>query len=264
MKKFLTILLVIMTTLGLAYAVINYMPIGINTKSENDLIKKSGLSFIFEGRTYKLVSMSDVFDSIRNSDIKCDYFKGENSCNLEYVYNGQAKSVYKSKYKKIINKTDPEEYLWFGDHYIVCFKKYKFFDSSIQIYSCKTLKMPDLKVENVEKIVKYIGVPDYDYYAENGTDFVNRLKADKDLYVIQMEEINDKSIIDTMLKERDETGSFKSFTQKETEKHRKEINEMQKRVNADAISSQQRIGSVQVYYKVYFKDQSFPFRLIFY
>ena len=126
----------------------------------------------------------------------------------------------------------------------------------------KFLTHPEIAKE--EKIVKYIGVPDYDYYAENITDFVNCLKSDKDLYVVQKEEITDKSIIDTMLKEQYETGRITKFVENETEEHEKEIKEMQKRVEADEKNNQQIIGTVKVYYKIYFKDQSFPFRLILY
>ena len=124
--------------------------------------------------------------------------------------------------------------------------------------------MPDLKAENIEKIVKYIGVPDYDYYAKNADNFINYLKSDKDLYVVQKEEISDDEFIDALVKEQNETGRIKKFVERETTEHKKEIQDMQKRVDADGKSNQKIIGTVKVYYKIYFKDQSFPFRLILY
>ena len=57
---------------------------------------------------------------------------------------------------------------------------------------------------------------------------------------------------------------IKKFVERETAEHKKEIQDMQKRVDADEKSNQKIIGTVKVYYKIYFKDQSFPFRLILY
>lgn len=241
------------------------MPIGINTKTEDDLIKSSGFGIAFEGDTYKFISMSGIFRFLDQADVECDYFR-KDKCNyyLEYLYNDNAKIVYKSKYKKIIDYIYPEEYIWFGNNYILCMKKYKKIDSSMLLFSRQTVKMPDLKAENIEKVVRYIGVPDYDYYAESADDFVNYLKSDKDLYVVQKEEISDNEFIDALVKEQNETGRIKKVAERETTEHKKEIQDMQNKVDADEKGKQKIIGTVKVYYKIYFKDQSFPFRLILY
>lgn len=241
------------------------MPIGINTKNDDDLVKSSGFGLTFEDETYKFVSMSGVLHLLNYADVECDYFRRD-YCDyyLEYLYNDNVKIVYKSKYKKIIDYIYPEEYLWFGNNYILCIKKYEKIDSSMLLFSRQTVKMPDLKAENIEKIVKYIGVPDYDYYAKNADNFINYLKSDKDLYVVQKEEISDDEFIDALVKEQNETGRIKKFVERETAEHKKEIQDMQKRVDADGKSNQKIIGTVKVYYKIYFKDQSFPFRLILY
>ena len=209
--------------------------------------------------------MSGVLHLLNYADVESDYLRRD-YCDyyLEYLYNDNAKIVYKSKYKKIIDYIYPEEYLWFGNNYILCIKKYEKIDSSMLLFSRQTVKMPDLKAENIEKIVKYIGVPDYDYYAKSADNFINYLKSDKDLYVVQKEEISDDEFIDALVKEQNETGRIKKFVERETAEHKKEIQDMQKRVDADEKSNQKIIGTVKVYYKIYFKDQSFPFRLILY
>lgn len=275
MKKILKVILSLLLTVVLLLVTVFVIPVKVNTKYDDLLFEKEYLRYyVYNDTEYKYISDRNIFVSFSEAGIendtassskKSDFPNNEDSYDLEYIYDGNVKRVFVRKYSRIIDFISPQEYLLVGNYYLVFIDKDWVTLSGQRLFSNSTIKMPSLKSENIEKAVRYIGVPDYSFYGETAESFIKRLEADKDLYpVIEPEEIKDEAFIDDLTRELNENGNINQIVDKETKKYDSRIQEMQKKIDAEEENENTKIGKVRVYYKIYFKDQDFPFRLILY
>ena len=115
-----------------------------------------------------------------------------------------------------------------------------------------------MKRENIEKIEQCIGIPDYSYSSENCEKFIDDLKSEHDRYSVQKKDIFDSDFIEKLADEFSRKGHIDEIVDAASEENKQTIKEAQAKVD----SNPENEYKVKVYYKIYFKDNKFPFRLI--
>lgn len=268
MKKGLKITLIVIAVpiaLLLIALFVWLVPVARTTKDADLIMQESVLanySYNYNGHDYENFSSQGAFVHERNLEsagikteltLEADYYR------LEYVSTGDIKKIYDSKYRTIYELIHKSEYVDIDGRFIASTSDEQFMrHAHVYFYGWQRYEMPELTPENIEKVVRYIGVPNYEYYGETADEFIESMYAEKDLYqVAEPEAITDEAFIDELLKEVAENESAHEIVVSENQKHSTEISEMQEKLDADDF-----YGNVTVYYKIYFKNTNFPFRLI--
>ena len=158
-RIFLTILKVLLVPI-ITYLIVMKVPIAINTDSFEPLLYETDmLNFVYEGKLYTNGHKGNLFTSLGEAGIKSEIPLGysEDSAekhrfdsnayvgyHLEYIYDGNVKRVYPSRFKKIDDFINPEEYLIIGDYYLL-FLGQRFMTISGQslLTNC-TIQMPEM------------------------------------------------------------------------------------------------------------------------
>lgn len=281
MKKLLLVLRRIFSTivrillaLIIIYLIIMKVPIGRNTNYYAPLLYKTDmLNFVYEGKLYTNGNKGNLFRSLGGSGIKSEIPLGysEDSpekirfdsnayggYHLEYIYDGNVKRVYANRFKKIIDYISPEEYLILGDYYLL-YIGFDFMSTSGQaLFTNCAIQMPEVKKENIEKIEQCIGIPDYSYSSENCEKFIDDLKSEHDRYNVQRKDIFDSDFIEKLADEFRRKGHIDEIVDAASEENKQIIEEAQAKVDSNPENEYEII----VYYKIYFKDEKFPFRLV--
>lgn len=262
MLKALKILGCIILSLIAIFLFVWLVPVARTTKDDSLIMQKSVLDYRYNGHDYENYSTQGAF--VADYNLECAGIKTELNLEtdyyrLEYVSTGDIKEIYGSKYKTIYDLIHKYEYVDIDGRFIASTSNEQFMrHAHVYFYGWQRYEMPELKLENIEKVVRYIGVPNYEYYGETADEFIESMYAEKDLYqAVEPEVITDKAFIDELLTEVVENQSAHEIVISENQKYTSELSEMQEKLDADDID-----GSVTVYYKIYFKDTNFPFRLI--
>ena len=272
-RIFLTILKVLLVPI-IIYLIIMKVPIAINTDSFEPLLYETDMfNFVYEGKLYANRQNENIFKSLEEAGIKSEIPLGYSMDTgekhrfisnayegyyLEYIYDGNVKRVYPSRFKKIDDFINPEEYLIIGDYYLL-FLGQRFMTTSGQsLFTNCTIQMPEMKRENIEKIEQCIGIPDYSYSSENCEKFIDDLKSEHDRYIVQRKDIFDSDFIGKLADEFRRKGHIDGIVDAASEENKQIIKEAQAKVDSDPENEYK----VKVYYKIYFKDDKFPFRLI--
>ena len=257
------------------------MPVKINTKNDEDIFKTDRQTFsddiLYNGKTYTNAQKGNIFSSIEEAGIETDIsfenlsddeknsFRSNlyEGYRLEYIYDGNIKPIYPRKYKRIIDYLNPMQYLLIGDYYLLFIDQENISTSHEWLFKNSSIKMPDMKSENIEKIEEYIGVPYYRYSSTDCELFIKDLTSEHDLHNVTRRELTNSSFIDEITDEFRKEGNIDSFVISATKENKTIINKAQSEIDnnqKDCFSKEN--CKVVVYYKIYFKDKRFPFRLI--
>ena len=278
-KKYLKVLLWIVSILLtpiIICLIVMKMPINVNTRNDEDIFKQNNqtysYSILYGGKEFTDAKSGNVFNSLEGSGIESEIPLGYSmdtgekhrfisnahvGYGLEYIYDGNIKKIYPRKYKRIIDYIDPIEYLLIGDYYLLIIDQ-----NSSSSHECllknSSIKMPEMKRENIEKIEQCIGIPDYFYSSENCEKFIDDLKSEHDRHIFQRKDIFDSDFIEKLADEFRRKGHIDGIVDAASEENKQIIKEAQAKVDSDPENEYK----VKVYYKIYFKDEKFPFRLV--
>lgn len=277
-KKYLKVLLWIVSILLtpiIICLIVMKMPINVNTRNDEDIFKQNKQSYsqgiFYNGKEYTDAQNGNIFKSINEAGIEIGSLF-ENLSNaekssfrlnlneeygLEYIYDGNIKKIYPRKYKRIIDYIDPIEYLLIGDYYLLIIDQNSS-SSHERLLKNSSIKIPEMKRENIEKIEQCIGIPDYFYSSENCEKFIDDLKSEHDRYIVQRKDIFDNDFIEKLADEFRHKGHIDGIVDAASEENKQIIKEAQAKVDSDPENEYK----VKVYYKIYFKDEKFPFRLV--
>ena len=252
------------------------MPINVNTRNDEDIFKQNNqtysYSILYGGKEFTDAKSGNVFSSLEESGIESEIPLGysmntgekhrfisnaHEGYGLEYIYDGNIKKIYPRKYKRIIDYIDPIEYLLIGDYYLLIIDQNSSSSHELLLKN-SPIKMPEMKRENIEKIEQCIGIPDYFYSSENCEKFIDDLKSEHDRYIVQRKDIFDNDFIEKLADEFRRKGHIDGIVDAASEENKQIIKEAQAKVDSDPENEYK----VKVYYKIYFKDDKFPFRLI--
>lgn len=278
-KKYLKVLLWIVSILLtpiIICLIVMKMPINVNTRNDEDIFKQNNqtysYSILYGGKEFTDAKSGNVFSSLEWSGIESEIPLGysmdtgekhrfisnaHEGYGLEYIYDGNIKKIYPRKYKRIIDYIDPIEYLLIGDYYLLIIDQNSS-SSHERLLKNSSIKMPEMKRENIEKIEQCIGIPDYFYSSENCEKFIDDLKSEHDRYIVQRKDIFDSDFIEKLADEFRRKGHIDGIVDAASEENKQIIKEAQAKVDSDPENEYK----VKVYYKIYFKDDKFPFRLI--
>lgn len=278
-KKYLRVLLWIVSILLtpiIICLIVMKMPINANTRNDEDIFKQNNqtysYSILYGGKKFTDAKSGNVFSSLEGSGIESEIplgysmYTGEKhrfisnahvGYGLEYIYDGNIKKIYPRKYKRIIDYIDPIEYLLIGDCYLLIIDQNSS-SSHERLLKNSSIKMPEMKRENIEKIEQCIGIPDYFYSSENCEKFIDDLKSEHDRYIVQRKDIFDSDFIEKLADEFRRKGHIDGIVDAASEENKQIIKEAQAKVD----SNPENEYKVKVYYKIYFKDEKFPFRLV--
>lgn len=278
-KKYLKVLLWIVSILLtpiIICLIVMKMPINANTRNDEDIFKQNNqtysYSILYGGKKFTDAKSGNVFSSLEGSGIESEIplgysmYTGEKhrfisnahvGYGLEYIYDGNIKKIYPRKYKRIIDYIDPIEYLLIGDCYLLIIDQNSS-SSHERLLKNSSIKMPEMKRENIEKIEQCIGIPDYFYSSENCEKFIDDLKSEHDRYIVQRKDIFDSDFIEKLADEFRRKGHIDGIVDAASEENKQIIKEAQAKVD----SNPENEYKVKVYYKIYFKDEKFPFRLV--
>lgn len=278
-KKYLKVLLwlvsILLTPIIICLIVMK-MPINVNTRNDEDIFKQNNqtysYSILYGGKEFTDAKSGNVFSSLEESGIESEIPLGysmdtgekhrfisnaHEGYGLEYIYDGNIKKIYPRKYKRIIDYIDPIEYLLIGDYYLLIIDQSSS-SSHERLLKNSPIKMPEMKRENIEKIEQCIGIPDYSYSSENCEKFIDDLKSEHDRYIVQRKDIFDSDFIEKLADEFRRKGHIDGIVDAASEENKQIIKEAQAKVDSDPENEYK----VKVYYKIYFKDEKFPFRLV--
>lgn len=278
-KKYLKVLLWIVSILLtpiIICLIVMKMPINVNTRNDEDIFKQNNqtysYSILYGGKEFTDAKSGNVFNSLEGSGIESEIPLGYSmdtgekhrfisnayvGYGLEYIYDGNIKKIYPRKYKRIIDYIDPIEYLLIGDYYLLIIDQNSS-SSHERLLKNSSIKMPEMKRENIEKIEQCIGIPDYFYSSENCEKFIDDLKSEHDRYIVQRKDIFDSDFIGKLADEFRRKGHIDGIVDAASEENKQIIKEAQAKVDSDPENEYEVI----VYYKIYFKDEKFPFRLV--
>lgn len=274
MKKVIKCIVSILLIPVILYLIIMKMPISINPGFCEPLLHRIDMfNFAYEDKMYTNHHDGNVFTSLEEAGIKSEIPLGysedtgekrrfdsnaHGAYYLEYIYDGNVKRVYLSRFKKIIDYLFPEEYMIIGDYYLLFLDQEGMSTSREWLFTNCTIQMPEMKRENIEKIEQCIGIPDYSYSSENCEKFIDDLKSEHDRYSVQKKDIFDSDFIEKLADEFSRKGHIDEIVDAASEENKQTIKEAQAKVD----SNPENEYKVKVYYKIYFKDNKFPFRLI--
>lgn len=264
----------------LSYIVVFKMPINVNTRNDEDIFKQNKQSYsqgiFYNGKEYTDAQNGNIFKSINEAGIEIGSIF-ENLSNaekssfrlnlnegygLEYIYDGNIKNIYPRKYKRIIDYIDPIEYLLIGDYYLLIID-HNSSSSHERLLKNSSIKMPEMKRENIEKIEQCIGIPNYSYSSENCEKFIDDLKSEHDLYNVERKELTNSDFINSFTDEFRKKGNVDSFVIAATKENQTIISKAQTEIDKSQNEDSSIANSkIVVYYKIYFKESQFPFRLI--
>ena len=264
----------------LSYIVVFKMPINVNTRNDEDIFKQNKQSYsqgiFYNGKEYTDAQNGNIFKSINEAGIEIGSIF-ENLSNaekssfrlnlnegygLEYIYDGNIKNIYPRKYKRIIDYIDPIEYLLIGDYYLLIID-HNSSSSHERLLKNSSIKMPEMKRENIEKIEQCIGIPNYSYSSENCEKFIDDLKSEHDLYNVERKELTNSDFIYSFTDEFRKKGNVDSFVIAATKENQTIISKAQTEIDKSQNEDSSIANSkIVVYYKIYFKESQFPFRLI--
>lgn len=278
-KKYLKVLLWIVSILLtpiIICLIVMKMPINVNTRNDEDIFKQNNqtysYSILYGGKEFTDAKSENVFSSLEGSGIESEIPLGYSmdtgekhrfisnahvGYGLEYIYDGNIKKIYPRKYKRIIDYIDPIEYLLIGDYYLLIIDQNSSSSHELLLKN-SSIKMPEMKRENIEKIEQCIGIPDYFYSSENCEKFIDDLKSEHDRYIVQRKDIFDSDFIEKLADEFRRKGHIDGIVDAASEENKQIIKEAQAKVDSDPENEYK----VKVYYKIYFKDEKFPFRLV--
>ena len=278
-KKYLKVLLWIVSILLtpiIICLIVMKMPINVNTRNDEDIFKQNNqtysYSILYGGKEFTDAKSGNVFNSLEGSGIESEIPLGYSmdtgekhrfisnahvGYGLEYIYDGKIKKIYPRKYKRIIDYIDPIEYLLIGDYYLLIIDQNSSSSHELLLKN-SPIKMPEMKRENIEKIEQCIGIPDYFYSSENCEKFIDDLKSEHDRYIVQRKDIFDNDFIEKLADEFRRKGHIDGIVDAASEENKQIIKEAQAKVDSDPENEYK----VKVYYKIYFKDEKFPFRLV--
>lgn len=278
-KKYLKVLLWIVSILLtpiIICLIVMKMPINVNTRNDEDIFKQNNqtysYSILYGGKEFTDAKSGNFFSSLEGSGIESEIPLGysmdtgekhrfisnaHEGYGLEYIYDGNIKNIYPRKYKRIIDYIDPIEYLLIGDYYLLIIDQNSS-SSHERLLKNSSIKMPEMKRENIEKIEQCIGIPDYFYSSENCEKFIDDLKSEHDRYIVQRKDIFDSDFIEKLADEFRRKGHIDGIVDAASEENKQIIKEAQAKVDSDPENEYK----VKVYYKIYFKDEKFPFRLV--
>ena len=278
-KKYLKVLLWIVSILLtpiIICLIVMKMPINVNTRNDEDIFKQNNqtysYSILYGGKEFTDAKSENVFSSLEGSGIESEIPLGYSmdtgekhrfisnahvGYGLEYIYDGNIKKIYPRKYKRIIDYIDPIEYLLIGDYYLLIIDQNSSSSHELLLKN-SSIKMPEMKRENIEKIEQCIGIPDYFYSSENCEKFIDDLKSEHDRYIVQRKDIFDSDFIEKLADEFRRKGHIDGIVDAASEENKQIIKEAQAKVDSDPENE----FKVKVYYKIYFKDEKFPFRLV--
>ena len=278
-KKYLKVLLWIVSILLtpiIICLIVMKMPINVNTRNDEDIFKQNNqtysYSILYGGKEFTDAKSENVFSSLEGSGIESEIPLGYSmdtgekhrfisnahvGYGLEYIYDGNIKKIYPRKYKRIIDYIDPIEYLLIGDYYLLIIDQNSSSSHELLLKN-SSIKMPEMKRENIEKIEQCIGIPDYFYSSEKCEKFIDDLKSEHDRYIVQRNDIFDSYCIEKLADEFRRKGHIDGIVDAASEENKQIIKEAQAKVDSDPENEYK----VKVYYKIYFKDEKFPFRLV--
>lgn len=278
-KKYLTALFWIVSILLapiIICLIIMKMPINVNTRNDEDIFKLNKQTYsygiFYGGKEFTDAQSGNVFKSLEEAGIESEIPLGysmntgekhrfisnaHEGYGLEYIYDGNIKNIYPRKYKRIIDYIDPIEYLLIGDYYLLIIDRNNS-SSHERLLKNSSIKMPEMKRENIEKIEQCIGIPNYSYSSENCEKFIDDLKSEHDRYIVQRKDIFDSDFIEKLADEFRRKGHIDGIVDAASEENKQIIKEAQAKVDSNPENEYEVI----VYYKIYFKDDKFPFRLI--
>ena len=272
-RIFLTVLKILLVPI-IIYLIIMKIPIAINTDFLEPLLYNiDTVNYVYDGKFYSNRQDDNIFKSLEEAGIESEIPLGysmntgekhrfisnaHEGYYLEYIYDGNVKRVYRSRFKKIIDYIDPIEYLLIGDYYLLIIDHNSISSSHEWLLKNFSMKMPEMKRENIEKIEQCIGIPDYSYSSENCEKFIDDLKSEHDRYSVQRKDIFDSDFIENFANEFRRKGHIDEIVDKASEENKQIIKEAQAKVD----SNPENEYKVKVYYKIYFKDEKFPFRLV--
>ena len=173
-KKYLKVLLWIVSILLtpiIICLIVMKMPINVNTRNDEDIFKQNNqtysYSILYGGKEFTDAKTGNVFSSLEGSGIESEIPLGYSmdtgekhrfisnahvGYGLEYIYDGNIKKIYPRKYKRIIDYIDPIEYLLIGDYYLLIIDQNSSSSHELLLKN-SSIKMPEMKRENIEKIV---------------------------------------------------------------------------------------------------------------
>jgi len=266
-KKYLKVLLWIVSILLtpiIICLIVMKMPINVNTRNDEDIFKQNNqtysYSILYGGKEFTDAKSGNVFSSLEGSGIESEIPLGYSmdtgekhrfisnahvGYGLEYIYDGNIKKIYPRKYKRII------------DYYLLIIDQNSSSSHELLLKN-SSIKMPEMKRENIEKIEQCIGIPDYFYSSENCEIFIDDLKSEHDRYIVQRKDIFDSDFIEKLADEFRRKGHIDGIVDAASEENKQIIKEAQAKVDSDPENEYK----VKVYYKIYFKDEKFPFRLV--
>ncbi len=274
MRKIIKCIVSILFIPVFLYLIIMKMPIAINPGFCEPLLHRIDMfNFAYEDKMYTNHHDGSVFTSLEEAGIKSEIPLGysedtgekrrfdsnaRGAYYLEYIYDGNVKRVYLSRFKKIIDYLFPEEYMIIGDYYLLFLDQEGMSTSREWLFTNCTIQMPEMKRESIEKIEQCIGIPDYSYSSENCEKFIDDLKSEHDRYSVQKKDIFDSDFIEKLADEFRRKGHIDGIVDAASEENKQTIKEAQAKVD----SNPENEYKVKVYYKIYFKDDKFPFRLV--
>ena len=159
-----------------------------------NLKNRKAMDDIFKSINEAGIETGSLFENLSNDEKSSFRLNLNEGYGLEYIYDGNIKNIYPRKYKRIIDYIDPIEYLLIGDYYLLIID-HNSSSSHERLLKNSSIKMPEMKRENIEKIEQCIGIPDYSYSSENCEKFIDDLKSEHDRYIVQRKDIFDSDFI---------------------------------------------------------------------
>lgn len=209
----------------------------------------------YHGKTYALTS-KHIFGYFHDLGFrtgeKTQYL---NNCKLEYTGSGNL---------KYFKENGNVYYYALDDHFIIKYDNNEdYFFSKVWLYTDKSLTPPDFTAENISEIRECIGVPrfaGYDEFFES--DHQAKDYTMNDVYtefLYDSKSINDPVFIKKFTDEVKKSGSVKALADEAIKLNEDTVKKAQEKYNSQSSVNEK----ISVYYKVCFKDNDFPFRLIF-
>lgn len=212
-------------------------------------------NFIYQDKTYSSLS-KHVFSSFNELGFENnEHDLTFSNCKLEYIGLGNI---------KFIERSGEVNYYDLDDKFVISYDNSDhYFFSKIWLYTDNSLTLPDFTTENISEIQECIGVPRFAGYDEffewnhQAMDYTMKDVYTEFLYT--NDRINDPTFIKRFVDEVIESGSVKSMADEVMTSNEDKVKKAQEEYSSRYTDNEK----ISVYYKVCFKNEDFPFRLIF-
>ena len=255
MKKFLKWFSIIFVILGVMYVVYRFIPISQNPGDSIMIYKRSEDSYEYNGKVYNdFIGVDyDLYDGriLDNRDeIPCLYI-------TEFQNGNNVKEVYPKKYTTLRDKLIKHHYYILNDD-ILIYDTGSNFMARYFIYKSNdvNLSMPEFTDDNIERITQYVGICAFEQrgYLDNKEDYIIKSQSLKESEIEDfVNELNSNFNVNKLiLKAKEEDKKWDSYQEK-----------FENYCDENGIEYDE-YDKVEVFYKIKFKDDTFPLNLVIY